>query len=346
MSDDDLISVVVYNESTQLFQSLGRLGDVRRSLVGTIARLEAGGNTNIPPALEAAAAQLRQADGRYVRRVVLVSDGNDHSGWDLGGVAALVRERAGTGSTFSALGVGTDYSEAFMTSVADAGRGNYAFLERGADLRPFLQRELDQAARTVADNLVATLQLPPSWRLRACYGAEALGQSAAITIPIGSLVTDERRRVVLSLEVDAGAAGHTPPISLALAYQHTPTRRWQSVAAGGLALAVTSDVEAVAASTDAVAHADTLTTVVDERQARSIEAWRGGDRASAVALTNDNIAQLGQLQALSYSAERARRIDEYRQDIDNFNDSQASSQGGRAYGLSSNFQRRSRARGW
>ena len=149
------------------------------------------------------------ADGRFVRRLVLISGGRDGAGLPLHTVPDPVRSRANEGLTASALGVGLDYDESFMTNVADAGRGNYAFLERGAELYAFLGKELDQATRTVVDGVVAELTLPEGFRLVRALGVEHEGSTGTVRLPVGALLllitTLGKARRMISTAREGGA---------------------------------------------------------------------------------------------------------------------------------------------
>jgi Ca-activated chloride channel family protein len=346
LRDDDVVSVVLYSDAVEVLQAPARVGLVRQSLVGRVLAVAAGGGTDIPRALDVAATGLAGAPATHARRVVLVSDGLDHSGWGLDQVRGLVRRSADLGTTVAAFGVGTDYSEPFMTAVADAGRGTYAFLERGSELGGVLRRELAAAAATVADGVTATLTLAPGWRLAEAHGVEPFAAGQTVALPLGALAAGERRRVVLAFDVDAFVAGTTAPLALAASWRLAPTGAVVATHAGAVALRVVGDERTVAAATAVDAHARALEVEVDAAQVRSIDSWRAGDAAGAVQQTADNIETLRHLQASSYSAARAERIREYERDVANFRDNDAQSAGGRAYGLRSNDLRRARTRSW
>lgn len=346
MQDTDWISIVVYSDSSQLLQPMVPLATVRRGLTSRILSIQAGGGTNIPPALRVGVRTLNHAPEGLVRRVILLSDGRDHSGMSLSDIEEDVRRSANRGVVFSSLGVGVDYSEAFMTSVADAGRGSYAFLREGSEIGPFLQRELDHSTMTVVEDLRLDLNLPTGWRLLRAYGAEADGQSGSLTLPIGSLASGEVRRVVLELGVRSDVEGGLRPLSAALSYREGLGRRERREALGQLALRVVEDEQEAWATRDEAVHADTVSAAIDSQQASSIEAWRAGNRAQAVAQTRDNIRRVEQLQALSPSEQRVQQLADLRRDLDNFQSNDVASARGRAEGLHSNQARRSRLRGW
>jgi len=351
MDQNDQIGLVIYNDSTQLIQPLARVGSVRQELLARISTVHAGGGTNIPQGLRLGNTLLTRAPEELMRRVVLISDGLDHSGSPLDQITGEVRARSNGGATLSALGVGTDYDERFLTNVADAGRGNYEFLARGGELAGFLNRELDQAASTMVVALTADLELPLGWRVVRVYGAESerptgLSGRHAVLVPVGSMYSGEQRRVLVALDVPAGAAGTEQILGVRLRYRRPESTARHDINLGQLALRTVADQEMVTASRSPELHADALTTVIDVRQEQAIDLWRQGRRDEAVALSASNGRALETLNNDVYSEGRAAQIRAYREDSQNFRDQAASSAPGRAYGLRANQARRARVRDW
>jgi Ca-activated chloride channel family protein len=346
MDADDQVAVILYDHEVQVLQPLARVGAIRSELTARVAQIQARGGTVIPPALEAGARALETAPPDLVRRVVLLSDGQDGSGMTLPVLADNLRGRAGRGIAASALGIGADYDERFMTTVADAGRGNYAFMADGEQLASFLRRELDEAARTVVDGLLATVTLPTGWRLRHAHGAEAQGNTGAVTLAFGPLFAGDTRRAVLDLEVEAGAPGELGTIAATAQYRTVVDRRDHRIASPQLALQAVATEAEVVASRDQPIYGETWATVVDAAQAQAVEAYRRGDVARAQQLSMDNAMQLRHVAAAAPAAAPRvmEQVAELEADERSFGQLAPTSSEGRAYGLGSNAARRSRAR--
>jgi len=343
MRDDDRIAVVLYNHAAWTLVPLARVGDARIDAMARVRTLEASGGTNIPQGVSLGATVLAGAPATHVRRIVLVSDGLDGSGQPLAQISGAVRARASEGVTLSSLGVGTDYAEAYLTALADAGHGNYEFLASGAQLSRFLHRELEEGASTVADAVVADLALPRGWRLVRVYGAQSEPAAEHARVPIGALFAGERRKAVLELEVDAGAPGHAGALGVEVAYRTVDDGAQHVLGGQALRLRAVSTEEAVMASRDTSLHADAVAAAVDEQQRAAIEAWRSGQVDRAVALAQQNIGVLRDMSRAAPSAGLSDRIAEFESDARNFQATSAASQGGRAYGLQRNARRRARA---
>lgn len=334
MRDDDRIALVTYSDSANVVQPLARVGDVRSRLQAIVPTLDTISGTNIPAGLAAGAAALGDGGDDLVRRVVLVSDGRDGSGQSLDSVANGVRLRSDRGVTLSALGVGADYDEAYMSRVADAGRGNYEFLRDGVQLRAFLGRELNAAERTNVDRASVDLDLPAGWTVFRAYGVEPEHRSGRrVRLPVGAMSAGDHRRVVLDLAVDGASPG---ALGATLSWRAVPEHRDLNVAVEALPLALVDDASAATASRDPAVFADAESIALAARQQDAVQAWRDGRVAEAESIAAGNVVALQHLQAAAPSAARAAQIRSYDTDRANFNSMSAGSEEGRAWGLGSN----------
>jgi Ca-activated chloride channel family protein len=346
MDADDRVAVVLYDDQVELLQPLARVGAVRSELTARIAGIEARGGTIIPPALEAGAQALEAAPGEFVRRVVLLSDGQDGSGVTMPALAERLRARSARGIAASALGIGADYQEEFMTTVASAGHGNYAFMAGGDQLATFLRRELEAASQTVVDGLVATVSLPSGCRLRAAHGAEATGREGEIALAFGPLSAGETRRAVLDLELSAGAAGELGGLSARARYRTVADRTEHAVESARLAVRAVRTEAEVTASRDQEIYGNTWASVVDASQAEAVAAYRRGDVSRARAISVANASQLRAVAAAAPAAAPAvlSQVAELEAEDRAFEATSPSSEAGRAFGLRSNAARMERAR--
>ncbi len=333
MHDEDYLSVVVYDDSAEVLQPLAPVGALRASLPSLIRGVYADGGTNIPLGIDLGVAALASAPSGLVRRLVLMSDGIDGSGQSLAAIEAQISTRASDRLTTSALGIGIDYDERFMNGVAEAGRGNYAFLEREEQLAPFLTRELEQATSTVADSVVASIELPPGLSLVRAHGAVAEQSGGTVRIPIGTLFAGERRKVVLHLSSTAGAVGSSALTAVRVEYR---TRDSAPHTLSGIASVsrVATDTE-VASARDAEIWGDAVATVLDAQQDEALTAWREGRRDDALAMTDRNLAALAAAQAAAPRAAPmlAHRAASRTQERALYESDSADSATGRASGL-------------
>lgn len=287
MRDDDEVALVRYDTGSEVLQRLARVGSVRSVLIDRVSQLSAGGGTNIPPALSQGLNALLEARSGRVRRVVLVSDGLDG-----GRVRSeeLARSALDERTTVSALGIGLDFDEGYMSAVANAGRGNFGFVENAGALARFLERELEETAKTVVESAHARLELPPGARFVRAVGAQARVEGDEVSLTLGSLFAGDERRVVVELAMDA-EHGQSLPIGAEVS--------WQRVGAGvtnaklsPLAVRGDSDPDAVMASRDGRVYASALSALASLKQIAAAEAYARGDSAAANRMLQENLTEL------------------------------------------------------
>lgn len=98
-------------------------------------------------------------DGR-AQRMILLSDGLANEGITDTNELSRIAERAVSGEfAVSTIGVGLDFNENLMSSLADHGNGNYTFLEDLSSLDKVLAQEFYGASRIYASDLKVKLDL-------------------------------------------------------------------------------------------------------------------------------------------------------------------------------------------
>lgn len=345
MHDDDHLSVVIYDDEAELLQPLARVATLRASLPARVRAVNASGGTIIPQAMAMGAEALREAPSSHVRRVVLVSDGQDGSGITMEGLTSELSRRANDRVMTSSLGVGTDYNEQFMTTVADAGRGNYAFLRQGSELQAFLTRELEESGATVAESLTAHLELPPGVHFVSAHGGLATASATGVDVPLGTLFAGEHRKLVMQLQVDAGALGTASNLGAQLAYVSriaSSSMSPQTLRGVVSVRTVATDAEAIATIDDEI-HPDALAVVIDARQEEAMLAWQHGQRDQAIQIARENQHRYRRAAAARPSpvyAQRAARMDD---DLSVLEGLDSASEEGRSYRLGSGARRRAEA---
>lgn len=140
----DWVSVVAFESGITVPVPLTKVGEDRRSLLAAIAMIGVGGSTNLYGGWAEGLSQLLACpDSDVVSRVVLLSDGQANQGvTDLPTITADVSQAVMHHVTTSAMGLAAHYDEALLRAVADAGQGNYVFLESPDQLVEAFELEL------------------------------------------------------------------------------------------------------------------------------------------------------------------------------------------------------------
>jgi Ca-activated chloride channel family protein len=148
LTDKDRVAMVVYAGSTGLVLPSTSGGDTA-TILDAVRRLEAGGSTNGGQGLMLAykVAQEQFIAGG-VNRVILATDGDFNVGvTDQGSLLRLVEEKRQGGVALSVLGFGMgNVKDSTMEKLADAGNGNYSYID-----------SLDEAQKVLVEQAGGTL---------------------------------------------------------------------------------------------------------------------------------------------------------------------------------------------
>ena len=173
----------------------------------TVDALRAGGGTFMSPALDLGLGMIESARvaGR-APRMILISDGLASEGHDVLRAQAL---RAASGEfALSAIGVGADFDESLMSSLADAGTGNYYYLDDLRELAGIFRAEFETARETIATGLAVSLTPPAGVSVVDAAGYPLERSAGTVTFRPGSLFAGQERRVWVTLRVPTDAAGN------------------------------------------------------------------------------------------------------------------------------------------
>jgi len=141
LSPSDLITVVAFDNQPTTIVRLQRASN-RMRIATDIARLQAGGGTNIYPALREAYEILQGANAK-VKHVIVLSDGQ--APYD--GIADLCQEMRSARITVSAVGIG-DADRNLLNLITDNGDGRLYMTDDLAALPRIFMKETTEAQRS------------------------------------------------------------------------------------------------------------------------------------------------------------------------------------------------------
>ncbi|HEY4026857.1 MAG TPA: VWA domain-containing protein [Candidatus Dormibacteraeota bacterium] len=163
MHDGDAVSLVTFDDKVAVVKPLTVLNDATRRTIGdAVDRLHPGGSTFLEGGLQAGLEQLSEATREhYGCKLVLLSDGQANVGEQRPAVLSEVAAGAAhRGITISTLGVGFDYNIALMSSLAEAGNGDFNHIGSLDALDEILREEFTTAAEVTARDVHVTVDLP------------------------------------------------------------------------------------------------------------------------------------------------------------------------------------------
>jgi Ca-activated chloride channel family protein len=161
---DDRVSMVVYAGASGVVLE-PTPGDQAATISAALDGLTAGGSTNGGAGIRMAYALAQQAfikDG--INRVILATDGDFNVGTvDFEMLKQLVEDRRVHGIGLTTLGFGTgNYNDHLMEQLADAGNGNYAYIDTLSEARKALVDEMSSTLLTIAKDVKIQLEFNPA----------------------------------------------------------------------------------------------------------------------------------------------------------------------------------------
>jgi len=157
----DTFSLVQFDNEVDVLIPAQPAEDKER-LKGIVNRIEPGGSTALYAGVQEGAHQLRKYfDEKNVNRVILVSDGIANVGPSSPGeIADLGRDLRDNGASVTTVGLGDDYNEDVMVSLAEASGANYYYVKDAEKLPGVFEEELGEVKNAVAQNLIITIEVP------------------------------------------------------------------------------------------------------------------------------------------------------------------------------------------
>lgn len=316
LQPEDRLAIVSYDDTVTVDAPLELATPQARQRWRRVARqLNDGGSTNISGGLDMASVLLAEHAPDRSRRVMLISDGQPNAGdASTPGLVGRARQSALVEAPLTAVGVGLDFNEDLMRSMAEAGTGNFYFLNTGKNLATLFHEELKNAGSAVASSL--EIHLPSSsLQLQDAGGLPIAWEQGGASVAMGGLSAGQERHLWLTLQAPTTTTGPLTLPPLTVRWKEGGVAR-SAVLGDGFALNVTADPNVFAASIDQDAWALAVTKDEYGRLRTDVATYvKAGDKASADALlssyrdrigslnrwvgsaeVNDNLRQLGTLQ--------------------------------------------------
>jgi Ca-activated chloride channel family protein len=164
LTERDRVSIVVYSGRTEVLLE-PTPGDQKFKIRAAIDRLEASGWTNGGDGIRMAyelAHQAQLKDG--INRIVLATDGDFNVGTvDFEQLVELAKRERESGVTLTTLGFGSgNYNDHLLERLADAGNGNYAYVDTLSEARKVLVTELSSTLFTIAKDVKIQVEFNPA----------------------------------------------------------------------------------------------------------------------------------------------------------------------------------------
>lgn len=210
LGNEDRLALVAYSDAAYLPIPLSRATRAaRQAWLDNVQRIEPQGGTNMSTGIDLAVATVQGSrEAGRAARIILISDGLANQGdTSLEGLKSRVSRVTRWEHTLSTVGVGEDFNELLMSSLADAGTGNYYFLRETTELASVFSREFEATRETVASGLLVTMRPGPGVKVIEAAGYPLERDGSQVTFRPGSLFSGQERRIWVTLSVPSDRTG-------------------------------------------------------------------------------------------------------------------------------------------
>ena len=164
MRPQDRVSLAVYAGAAGVVLE-PTPGNDTAAIRSALEQLQAGGSTNGGQGIRLAYALAEQAFiSEGINRVLIATDGDFNVGTvDFEALKDLVERKRETGVALTTLGFGTgNYNDHLMEQLADAGNGNYSYIDTLNEARKVLVDELSSTLAIIAKDVKIQLEFNPA----------------------------------------------------------------------------------------------------------------------------------------------------------------------------------------
>jgi Ca-activated chloride channel family protein len=210
LASEDRFALVSYASDVRLEWRPDHPSPTQRAhWTSTLEAIPAQGGTNMAIGIDLANQTISASrDEGRAARVVLLSDGHanegDHSLAGLRGRAAMAVKGE---YVLSTAGVGQGFDEALMTALADAGAGNFYYVEHSEDLAGVFAGEFAAARETVASSVAVVIRPADGIEIVDAAGYPLERRGAEVRFHPGDLFAGQERRIWLTLRAPTTTEG-------------------------------------------------------------------------------------------------------------------------------------------
>lgn len=160
----DKVTIVSYSSGEQLVLA-PTSGSEKDQILKAINQLTAGGATSGQRAIQMAYDQAKKSFLKEgINRILIATDGDFNVGiTNFETLKGMVAEKRKSGISFTTLGYGTgNYNEQLMEQLADAGDGNYSYIDNEKEAKKVVQRQLSSTLATIAQDVKIQMEFNPA----------------------------------------------------------------------------------------------------------------------------------------------------------------------------------------
>ncbi|MBW2277324.1 MAG: VWA domain-containing protein [Deltaproteobacteria bacterium] len=210
LGPEDIVSVVSYNHTVDVLVPATKVRN-RGQIHRRIDKLFASGNTALFAGVSKGAYEVRKfLDRNRINRVILLSDGLANVGPSSSSeLASLGWSMAKEGISVTTIGLGHDYNEDLMFSLARNSDGNHAYAANATDLARIFSYEFGDLLSVVAREVHVTIRCAPGIRPVLVLGRHAEINGDTVVARLNQIYAEQEKFLLLEVQIPASPRGST-----------------------------------------------------------------------------------------------------------------------------------------
>ncbi len=276
-----------------------------------VTNIRSGGGTNLGGGLQQGVNMFMSSyDGGRQRKMILISDGLANQGiTDPYRLGALASNGPEYNFSVSSVGVGYDFNEILMTTIADHGGGNYYFLEDPEYFADVFEKEFKTARNIAANGIEIRIRLQHGVTLIDGGGYPIKMDGDTAIIRPGDLLSGQKRSFFLTYHVPTSQEQSVTLGDMIIDYRHKGTdQRLEKKAAHSVAC-ISDEAEVLAGIDKEAWSRQVVRDEYNKMKEKVADAVRSGNKDGALETISEYESQTRVLNQTLGSAEVADNLD-------------------------------------
>ena len=232
LQPEDRVALITYSDEAYLLWPSSPVGD-GSWIRGTVDSLQPGGSTNLHAGLMLGLDEVdRNFDIRRNNRVILLTDGIANRG--VTEPEQIAREALSynqDGIYLSTIGLGLDFNDQLLSTLAQQGRGAYHFVDSAQEMDKVFRQEVEGLVEQAANDVRVALRTMPGVRLVSLTGYEGTPPQSGAEVNLQDMGSGNSQVLMVRLQVDPGLPGSRPLAEVTLRYEDAFAQRARETSA-------------------------------------------------------------------------------------------------------------------
>ena len=229
-ASNDMVSMVCFSDRATLITPATKVGD-GKWIEAAINRLTPSGSTNLYDGLMMGFQEVdRNFDVRRNNMVILLTDGLANVGvTDPARIAADALAYNKKGIYLSSIGLGKDFSDPLLSTLASQGKGGYNYIDSAAEMDKVFRREVTGMMQSAAKDISVQISPAPGVSIDSITGYDGRPPTGTFQVHLADMGTGNSQVVLARLNINPGAPGRRSFVTVELRYTDLFSQRTETM---------------------------------------------------------------------------------------------------------------------